>query len=267
MTSSPLKTLTPAWLPLIAVAGMAVGAMGQGTTSPERLEVIEAQTAMNVAQAKVQELDAKLTKAKEQIAALGESLAAANGSATLSRDSYEKLRIQMEGLGITALDGSTAELQHRLLASLSDFRLSEERNQALTAALINLSESTLAFAAAAGNNVSEDSRQILNKSLGAAEKVLASAQQNSDTQNDADLHSAKIVSMKNELGIAVLNVGTKHGVHPGMPFSVFRADKPIGRAMVVDARQSVCGVIIQDLISEKEPVKVGDVAKVEASKG
>jgi len=253
-----------AWLPFVAVVGMSLSAAGQ--TSPERLEVIEAQTAMNIAQAQVKDVELRLAKAKEQLASLGESLAAANSSSSISREAYEKLRIQMEGLGITTLDGSTAELQQRLLAALNDLRLMDQQKKALTDALISLSEASLSFAKAAGN-VSEDSKQVLNKSLGAAEKVLAAAQTSLETQNDADLHNARIVSMKNEFGIAVLNVGTKHGVHPGMPFSIYRAEKPIGRAMVVDVRQSVCGAIVQDLISEKEPVKVGDIGKVEATKG
>lgn len=253
-----------AWLPLVAVVGLGADAFGQ--TSPEKLEVIEAQTAMNIAQGQVKEIEGRLAKAKEQIAALGESLAAANNTSAVSREAYEKLRIQMEGLGIAALDGSTLELQQRLLSAVNDLRLMEQQNKSLTDALISLSEASLAFAKAAGN-VSEDSKQVLNKSLGAAEKVLASVQSPSELQNDADLHNARIVSMKNEFGIAVLNVGTKHGVHPGMPFSIYRAEKPIGRAMVVDVRQSVCGAIVQDLISEKEPVKVGDIGKVEATKG
>ena len=221
---------------------------------------------MNVAQAKMAEMEARLVKAKEQISVLGDSLAAANSSSSTSREAYEKLRIQMEGLGIAALDASTAELQQRFLAALSDLRVMDQQKRALIDALIGLSESALSFAKAAGN-VGEEVKQALNKSLGSAEKVLATAQVVGDVQNDADLHSAKIVSLKSELGIAVLNVGAKNGVHPGMPFSIFRAERPIARAMVVDVRPSVCGAIVQDLISDKEPVKVGDIGKVEATKG
>jgi len=64
----------------------------------------------------------------------------------------------------------------------------------------------------------------------------------------------------------VFNVGARHGVHPGMPFSIFRQDKPVARALVVDVRQDVCGAVVQDQVSKDEPVKVGDTGKVDAAK-
>jgi len=61
-------------------------------------------------------------------------------------------------------------------------------------------------------------------------------------------------------------VGSRHGVHPGMPFSIYRKDKPIARALVVDVRGGICGAVINDLISKDDPVKVGDTGKVDISK-
>ena len=81
-----------------------------------------------------------------------------------------------------------------------------------------------------------------------------------------DLQNVSVVSLKSELSIAILNAGSKQGVHPGMPFAIFRQDRAIGRAMAIDVRPNICGAVIQDVMSQNEPVKVGDVGKVEATK-
>jgi hypothetical protein len=55
-------------------------------------------------------------------------------------------------------------------------------------------------------------------------------------------------------------------VHPGMPFSIYRKDKPIAHALVVDVRAGICGAVIRDQVSKDDPVKVGDTGKVDTSK-
>jgi hypothetical protein len=71
-----------------------------------------------------------------------------------------------------------------------------------------------------------------------------------------------VVSLKNELGIAVLGVGARDGVKPGMPFEVFREDKPIAKVLITEVRNTVCGAVIQETSSPKDQVRVGDLAKI-----
>ncbi len=260
-----LKTNLRPFSRLLLIAVLALEVHGYSQQSSERIEILEAQTAMGIAQAKAQESESKLASYKGRIATLEESLAAANSDAVLQRDAYEKLRIQMEGLGIAALSGSNFELQQKLLSSLSDLRILDRQKQSLIEALILLSDTSVAYAKDAPA-ASEDSKQSLNRSLSNVERSLATSQNNVSVRNNTDLQHASVVSMKNELGIAVLNVGAKQGVHPGMPFAIFRQDRAIGRAMVIDVRPNVCGAVIQDIMSQNEPVKVGDVGKVEATK-
>lgn len=253
-------------LPLFAVAALACGAWAQ---SAERIEVQEAQAALSLAQSKIEALEAKLSRAKEQNGSLGERLVTATDEARQARESYDKLRLQLEGLGVAALSGNNAqgELQQRLLSALSDMRILDQQRRQLIEALMNLSEAALSYAKAAPN-AGEEHQQALNKSLSSAEKALAGAQ-NDRTQAtgaEGNLQSAKIISVKDELGIAVLNVGSRQGVHPGMPITIYRQDKPIARAMVADVRSSISGVIVQDMVNEKDTVKVGDIGRVETSK-
>lgn len=251
-----------AWLPLLVVVMAAPCVWAQGV---EQIEVREAQAAMQIAQEKGKALEDKLARSKEQITSLGEGLGSANNDARISRENYEKLRLQMEGLGIAALNGSTAELQQRLLASLSDYRILDQQKKALAEALISLSEASLLYAKSAPN-ANEESQQTLNKALGNAEKAIGSATKEPGAPNEGDLQNAKIVSLKSELGIAVLNVGIRQGVHPGTPFAIYRQDKLVAKAIVVDVRQGICGAVVQDLVNEKDTVKVGDTGKVDASR-
>jgi len=249
-------------LPLLLA--MVVCGQVQAQTN-EALELQEAQTALQASAARMTGLEAATAKSAEQVKSLSESLATSNGEVLQAREAYEKLRIQMEGLGMAALDPSQAELQQRLLTALSDLRILEEQKRVLADALINLSEASLTMAQSPAGD--EDAKKTLDNSLAAAEKALGKLQAGNNTAAAGDLQSATVVSLKDDLGIAVFNVGARHGVHPGMPFSIYRQDKPIARALVVDVRNSICGAVVQELVSKEEPVKVGDAGKVESFKG
>lgn len=237
--------------------------MGQ---TNELLELKEARTALQFSAARISDLESRLTKAKEQVNSLADSLAVANSDMRQNREAYEKLRIQLEGLGLAALDASNAELQQRLLNALSDLRILNQQKQALTAALVSLSESSMVLAKQA-SDIDPALKKQVEDSLAVADKQLASLKMENTAVVEVDLQAAKVVSLKADLNVAVLNVGSRHGVHPGMPFSIFRQDKPIAHALVVDVRNGICGVVVQELINSDEPVKVGDTGKVEAMKG
>lgn len=254
-----ILNLAAAPLMVLVAAGQA-----QGQTN-EALEVREARATLTASAARIADLEARLNKAKDQVNSLSESLAAANGESQQTREAYEKLRVQMEGLGIAALDSSNAELQQRLLTALSDLRLLETQKRALADALVGLSEASMAFSNAAGA-VAPEAKITLADKLAGAERAMGLLKDQGDVAV-ADLQNARVVSLKDELGIAILNVGSRHGVHPGMPFSLYRQDKPIARAVVVDVRSGICGAVVQELINKSEPVKVGDTGKVEAMKG
>lgn len=249
----------------IAAAPVLLAVSVCAQTADERLELQEARATVKISAEQIADLQKQVAKAKEQLNALSESLAASNGDSQQARTAYEQLRLQVEGLGIAALDKSNNETQERLLTALSDMRIMEERRQALVDALIGLSEASLAYAKSTPQ-ADATSRENLDKSLAAAEKALGAAQRNPNTPDNGDLQNAQVVSLKDELGIAVFNIGSRHGVHPGMPFSIFRKDKPIAHALVVDVRPGICGAVINDLVSKDEPVKVGDTGKVDTSK-
>jgi hypothetical protein len=229
------------------------------------IELKEAQATLQASTTRIAEIESRLEKAQKQVNALAEALASANGDSQQARESYERLRIQMEGLGVAALDASSAALQDRLLTAASDIRILSNQNKALAAALMDLSQATLDYAKAAPP-VDGVPKKELDAKLAAAEKALATIQNEAAPAHDSDLLDARVVSLKEDAGVVVFNVGARHGVHTGMPFLIYRQDKPVARALVVDVRQDICGAVVQDQVSKDEPVKVGDTGKVEAAK-
>ena len=105
----------------------------------------------------------------------------------------------------------------------------------------------------------------LETALASSEKVLRTASGTAASETPAaDLHDLKIVSLKPELALGVLNAGSRDGVRVGMPFAVVREDRQIAKAIVVEVRKSVAGFILQDVVSSAAPIRVGDRGVIEA---
>lgn len=237
--------------------------VADGLWAQTSFELQELNTTLQVAAQKIQALEAQIAASKDKNDALAQSAAASNQEALELKDRYERLRGLLEGLGIAALENNREQTQDRLLSALSDLRLSEVSRQKLADSLMELAEASLAFAKTvqAPDPVTGDR---LQKALIKSEASLAGAASRATESGapTADLQEARIVSLKNDLGIAVIGVGARDGVKPGMPFEIFREDKPIAKVLVTEVRNSVSGAVVQELASVSDPVRVGDRAKV-----
>lgn len=255
-SSAPIRILCSL---LLAVSTVTVRAQ-------DRLELQELHTTLQVAAAKIQALEAQNLASKDKNDALAQSAAAANAETSELKDRYEKLRGLLEGLGVGALENSKDQTQERLLAALSDLRIMKEQRDELANALIELAESGMGLMKSA-QNADPAAADRLNKAITKADVALVKAGggQN-EGQPAGDMQNARVVSLKNELGIAVLSIGAKDGVKPGMPFEIFREDKPIAKVLVTEVRNSVCGAVVQELASATDPVRVGDRGRVDLNK-
>jgi FtsZ-binding cell division protein ZapB len=255
------KHLQQATLLLAVMVGLGVA---QAQTS---FELQELNTTLQVAAQKIQALEARIASAKDKNDALAQSAAASNQEAAELKDRYERLRSLLEGLGIAALENNREQTQDRLLSAVSDLRISEDSRKKLADSLMELAEASLVFAKTV-QNPDAVAGDRLQKALVKAEATLAGASSRvaEDTAPTADLMDARIVSLKNELGIAVIGVGARDGVKPGMPFEIYREDKPIAKVLVTEVRNSVSGAVVQELASVTNPVRVGDRAKVDITR-
>lgn len=229
------------------------------------LEMRELLTNLTVAAQKIQTLEAANAASKDKNDALAQSAAAANGEAAELRDRYEKLRGLLEGLGISALENSKDQGQERLLAAISDLRIVKEQRDQLSQSLIEVAEASVALARSAPN-ADPAAADRLNKVLTQADGVLSKLGGTNPADATAgDMQNARVVSLKPELGIAVINVGMKDGVKPGMPFEIFREDKPVAKVLITEVRNSVAGAIVQELANPADPVRVGDRGRADTS--
>lgn len=246
-------------LPLLFVAGTV------GVRADDRLELQELHTTLQVAAAKIQALEAQVAASKDRNDALAQSAAAANAESGELKDRYEKLRGLLEGLGIGALETSRDATQDRLLSALSDLRIMKEQRDSLAAALIEVAEASMGLMQAAPN-ADPAAADRVNKAITLADSALMQAGGGESGQAVADLQSARVVSLKADLGIAVLSIGARNGVKPGMPFEIYREDKPIAKVLITEVRNTVCGAVVQELASASDPVRVGDRGRVDLSK-
>ncbi|MFV1996321.1 MAG: hypothetical protein ACC661_12865, partial [Verrucomicrobiales bacterium] len=156
-----------------AFAGLFPGAAILRAQSDTETALQEATTALEAAVAGKVRLEEKVTQAENVRISLAESLAAANAEAAQYRDSYREVRMQMEALGIEAIEPGSGGIEERLLKAVNDIRLLEDEKQALASQLMRLSEATMNYMQTA-LSPSADARVIVEEELGNAEASLAS---------------------------------------------------------------------------------------------
>jgi len=252
---------------LLLIAGLAACACDvKAQQFDGKIELLELQTTLQVAHTRILELEKQLSAAKEQTTSLSTSAAAANAESSQLKESYEKLRGLLEGLGIGALETSADQVQNRLLTALSDLRVLDGQKRQVSESLVALAEASMIFAKTAQSS-DEEARKGLDKALESSDRILRSASVGAaDPVVVKSLHDSRVVSMKSELGVAVLDVGAKDGVKPGMPFEIYREDKPVAKVIVTEVRAGVSGAIVQELMNNADPVKVGDRGKVDTNR-
>lgn len=105
----------------------------------------------------------------------------------------------------------------------------------------------------------------LAAAMESAQRSLSATPVTGDSIATRDLAEANIVSVKPEIGIIVLDIGARDGVKPGMPYSVYREDKPIANIVITDVRRSVSGAVIRELFSPNDKPQVGDRGEADAT--
>ncbi len=262
-------------LAIVTLAWCLVGSMGtvaaqqvdlprtaQGAAS---VEVMELRTALKVVQKQLDEEKGKTAEAAHQRKVMAQSLAAANAEAKSHRDSYGELLLKLEGLGVDILDPDPKGLQSRLLKAVRDRDLLERELNGITEQLFKLTEVFVAYMQSATSDDAE-ARQAIEAELLATSEVFEQGQNAEASGKVRAIAEGRVVSLDPEIGLVVLNIGRESGVRVGMPLELMRVDRPIGNALVVDVRDSICGAVINELMMEGgDDVKVGDRVRPQAA--
>lgn len=247
-------------LPLCGAAAIAAGSVVKVAAQEQKPAATPAPLSLTAAADSVAEMDAKVIKLETQLATLGESLAAANREAASTKEDNDRLRLQMETLGIVALKPELRPLQERLTSALNDWRLAEKEKQVLADRLLALSEASLALLSDPSD---ANGRKRLQQELAAAGQGMLTASQSQQSPPVA-LDAAKVISLKSDLGLAVINTGRDSGLRSGTPMRIVRADQTVATGLVVDVRNRIAGVLLTSAGSQNS-IKVGDSAKPETT--
>ncbi|MES2709229.1 MAG: hypothetical protein V4726_21715 [Verrucomicrobiota bacterium] len=238
----------------------ATGLKAQEDAKPQTPAADNPPLTLTAAADRVAESEARVMDLENRLRSIGEGLAASNKEAATVREDYERLRLQLETLGIAALKPEVSTLKERLISALNDLRLTEVEKKALAERLASLSDAALALLSDPND---ANGRKRLQDELAAANRGILSASQARQTPPVA-LDAAKVISLKSDLGLAVINTGRDSGLRSGTPMRIVRADQTVATGLVVDVRNRIAGVLLTSAGSRNQ-IQVGDSAKPETT--
>lgn len=209
-----------------------------------------------------EDLQRQLSIARESLKALTSSLAESNAGAELFRRKYSDLQLQMEALGLASANKDRAKLEQRLLAAVSDLQLAQKERDEYRDHMLRLDEAVLCYLKTS-QSADAKARMDVETQLRSIDKLVTKSSKAPDLP-EPSLMDGNVISVKDEWSFVVGNFGEKQGVKVGMPVRVMRGDKKIATLRVIDARQRICGAVIQEMDSKKDRIKVGDRLQVDA---
>ena len=208
--------------------------------------------------ARVAELEQRVKTLEERNQVLQRSLAEANRSEKQASEQLAQVRTRLEALGKNLLDGG----ENRRVDAVADLFLANERLNELQGASTHLASAVTEYLRQAV--VSDPAARLeVETSLRKLDAQLGLRQKPRPDVRTGSLQQAKIVSIDQESGLLVLNVGEAEGSRIGMSFQLSRANQPYGKAIVADVRKAVSGAFVDHLDRTSETARLGDTAILE----
>lgn len=206
----------------------------------------------------LEQLQQAVINLQEQNQTLRRSLTDSNRSEKQATEQLAHVRERLEALGKNLLDGG----DDRLIQAAADLQLANER-------ITELESSVTRFTGAVNDYLREavvsdpDSRLRVETSLRELDAVLGLRQKPRPDVRTGSLQQARIVSLDQESGMLVLNIGESQGARIGMTFRLSRGQQPYGKAILADVRKGVSGVFVESLDNGTETPRPGDLAILE----
>lgn len=197
------------------------------------------------------------------IRSLTDSLVQSNLDAETARRQAADLALKLETFGISTIDQNQVGNEQRLLAAINALRQMKTEADDARLELMRLSEAVKTLVKTA-DRVDPVARLAVETELRRTKEILED--KSPDSQTSAlmpSLNHAVVVDVRNDLNLVIANVGGKQGVRIGMTFKILHGQKPLGTVRVVDVRDHVCGAVIQNLNSIKNPIRQGDHLRIE----
>ena len=204
------------------------------------------------------QLEQTVIALQEQNQSLQRSLAEANRGEKQATEQLEQVRVRLSALGKNLLDGG----DDRLIQAAADLQLANERIAALESSVTHLAGSVNDYLREAVVSDPE-ARLRVETSLRELDAVLGLRQKPRPDVRTGSLQQSRIVSIDQESGMLVLNIGESQGARIGMTFRLSRGQQPYGTAILADVRKGVSGVFVESLDNGAETPRPGDLAILE----
>jgi len=202
-------------------------------------------------------LQAENARLKIRNVNLQESLVEANRRENESAEALVKIKVRLQALGKDLLsDGD-----ERTVEAWQNVTVLDRRLRRLEETSIRLSAAAQAFIETA-ITADPEARAQLEAHLRALEVELGLRNKPEQNIDRGNLQHALVKSIDEKSGLVVLNVGTKENARIGMVFNIMRGDQLVAEAMVADVRPDICGVFVQQLENDNNPVRFNDTASL-----
>jgi flagellar basal body-associated protein FliL len=199
-----------------------------------------------------------ITELQQQNRNLQRSLAEANRGEKQSSEQLAQVRERLEALGKNLLDGG----DDRLVQAAADLQIANERTTQLESSVTHLASAVVDYLRQAV--VSDPAARLrVETSLRELDAVLGLRQKPLPDVRTGSLQQARIVSLDQESGMLVFNLGESQGAKIGMTFRLVRGQQPYGKAILADVRKGVSGAFVEHLDNVAESPRPGDLAVLE----
>jgi len=189
---------------------------------------------------------------------LKESLIASNQREEQVVKTLSRIKTRMGALGKSLL---TEDRDQSLLSAHAEIEYLQKRVQTLQTTTTNLADSYRQFTKTVLTS-DPDAQSKAEASLRAAEVALGFRFKPDRPISTGTLQQAKVISIDQESGLVVLNVGDQKDARIGMRFVINRGSSKIATGIVAETRQDVSGLLIQSLEENDLNVQLGDSARV-----
>ncbi|MDR2463854.1 MAG: hypothetical protein LBD30_08775 [Verrucomicrobiales bacterium] len=205
----------------------------------------------------------EVSEASKRTAMLEQILQLSRAETEFYRQQWVTLRLRDEALGMSALTGDRREINDKLVQLLGELFQSEKRNiewQSLSADLIEKSKSLLAAAPKDQAQRRAEFEVVVRKI-----KALAGGERQRMISLAPDFTGGTIISVSEDLQVAVVNFGVTQKAQIGMPYRILRDNKVIGRCSLIDVHAYLSAARIESVL-EKEQVQPGCRVLLETTK-
>lgn len=200
-------------------------------------------------------LQEKIAELQEQNRNLRISLVEANKAEKSSTEQLNQVRERLEALGKNLLDGG----DDRLIQAASDLEIANERITELEASSAKLSAAIQEYLKQAV--VSDpDARLRVETAIRELDSASGLIQKPRPDVRTGTLQQAKIVSLDQQTGMLVLNLGETQGARIGMTFELRNGQQTYGKAILADVRKGVSGAFVEQIDSKDHTPRLGDTA-------